>query len=80
MAENEYVNKVTFGNKTLIDISSDSVQPEAMLRGTTAHNRSGAPIVGIAYALEYVTQAEYDAMKQAGTLDPDTYYAIGEPD
>lgn len=46
MAENQYVNKVIFGGQTLIDISGDTIDPTKVLRGYTAHNKSGAPITG----------------------------------
>lgn len=44
MAEN--VNKVIFGGETLIDLSSDTVGPDFLLEGATAHDRSGAIITG----------------------------------
>lgn len=43
---NQYVNKVIYGNETLIDISGDSVAADKVLTGYTAHDRSGAPITG----------------------------------
>ena len=46
MAEN--INKVVFGGETLIDLTGDSVTPETLATGTTAHDKSGAPIVGTA--------------------------------
>lgn len=47
MANNQYVNKVQKADGTvLIDISSDTVTAGSMLSGTTAHDKSGAPIVG----------------------------------
>lgn len=46
MASNPYVNKVIFGNDTLIDISGDTVTASDVLRGKTAHDKSGAPITG----------------------------------
>lgn len=46
MANNQYVNKVIYGNTTLIDISSDTVTPSDILTGKTAHDKSGAPISG----------------------------------
>lgn len=46
MAENPYVNKVEYGNQTLIDLTGDTVTPETMLEGATAHDKSGAPISG----------------------------------
>lgn len=46
MANNQYVNKVIFGNETLIDLSSDTIQANVLLSGYTAHDKSGAPITG----------------------------------
>lgn len=41
-----YNNKVVLGDETLIDLTEDSVAPENLMIGKTAHDRSGAPIVG----------------------------------
>lgn len=46
MANNQYVNKVNFGNETLIDLTSDTVDANKILSGYTAHDASGAPITG----------------------------------
>lgn len=46
MANNQYINKVIYGNTTLIDISSDTVTASDILTGKTAHDMSGAPITG----------------------------------
>lgn len=46
MANNQYVNKVIFGDETLIDLTSDSVNPSVLQEGSTAHNASGEPITG----------------------------------
>ena len=43
---NEYINKVVFGNSTLIDLTADTVTAADVLSGATAHDRSGAPITG----------------------------------
>lgn len=43
---NQYVNKVIYGNDTLIDISGDTVTAAKVLTGYTAHDKSGAPITG----------------------------------
>ena len=40
------VNKVVFGNNTLIDLTSDTIQADKLLEGYTAHDASGANIVG----------------------------------
>lgn len=41
------VNKVVYGDETLIDLSGDSVTPETLLQGATAHNAAGAAIEGV---------------------------------
>lgn len=42
------INKVIYGNDTLIDLTSDTVDSSNLLSGYTAHDRSGASIVGSA--------------------------------
>lgn len=39
-------SKVTYYGQTLIDLTGDTVKPETLLKGTTAHNSNGDPIVG----------------------------------
>lgn len=48
MANNQYVNKVVKGTDTLIDLTADTVTASALMQGYTAHDKSGAPIVGTA--------------------------------
>ncbi len=52
MASNPYVNRVDYVaggvTHTLIDITSDTVTPSTLLQGYTAHDASGAAIVGAA--------------------------------
>lgn len=45
---NQYKNKVVYNGATLIDLTSDTVTADKLLEGYTAHDASGAPIVGIA--------------------------------
>lgn len=40
------INKVEYGGDTLIDLTSDSVTPENLLSGVTAHDASGKKITG----------------------------------
>ncbi len=40
------VNKAIFGNRVLIDLTSDTVTPDTLLRGFTAHDKSGYIITG----------------------------------
>ncbi len=44
MAEN--YNKVVYGSKTLIDLTADTVTPETLAKDATAHDKTGALIVG----------------------------------
>lgn len=50
MASNPNVNKVIYGNSTLIDLTSDTVTADKVLSGYTAHDASGASITGTAGA------------------------------
>ena len=43
---NQYVNKVIYGNDTLVDLTSDTIAANKLLTGYTAHDKSGAPITG----------------------------------
>ncbi len=40
------INKVYFGNRILIDLTRDSVTKETLLRGKTAHDKTGTLITG----------------------------------
>lgn len=46
MPSNTNVNKVIYGGKTLIDLTADTVTPDKLLDGFTAHDKSGAKITG----------------------------------
>ena len=52
------INKVIFGTDTLIDLTADTVAPETLAAGITAHDKSGMPIVG--------------TMESGGSLTPAT--------
>lgn len=41
------VNKVVLGSDTVLDLTSDTVTPETLLLGTTAHNAKGEIITGM---------------------------------
>lgn len=68
-------SKVIFGNETLIDLTGDTVTPDTLLAGTTAHNRSGNQIVGTATVpdtlddltdVELTSPAEGDLLQRNG--------------
>lgn len=46
MADNPYVNKVEFGNRTIMDLTNDDVTEDDVLQGKSFHDRSGAPQTG----------------------------------
>lgn len=46
MANNEYVNKVMFGNSTIMDISDTTAEAGTVVEGYTFYTRSGAPATG----------------------------------
>ena len=48
MATNPYVNKVIYGDQTVIDLTMDTLTASNLSAGVTGHDRSGAPIVGTA--------------------------------
>ena len=51
---NNYVNKVIYGTSTLIDLTDDTITPETLQSGITAHNASGASIIGTAINVQDV--------------------------
>lgn len=40
------VNKVVYGTTVLVDLTEDTVTPDKLLKGETAHNAAGEPITG----------------------------------
>lgn len=75
------VNKVVYNGKTLIDLTGDTVTPETLAVGVTAHNMAGEEITGTMKAGNDVT---YDAAVtsgvQIGTLTIDGVpYALYAP-
>lgn len=55
------VNKVVYGNNTLIDLTSDDVTAEKLITGTKAHDKSGSPITGTNPYEKAATDAEVTA-------------------
>lgn len=70
----QYNNKVIYNGQVLIDLTSDTITPEKLAAGVTAHDKTGAPITG---------RCTYDADTQDATAtDEDvalgrTYYRQG---
>lgn len=40
------ISKVVYGGHTLVDLTSDTVKPEVLSKGYTAHGADGEPVVG----------------------------------
>ncbi|MCM1225436.1 MAG: DUF6273 domain-containing protein [Lachnospiraceae bacterium] len=85
------ISKVNYKNKTLIDLTADTVNADALLKGCTAHGSNGELIVGKAEiyvkpAVEIVTWAngtevQLAAMLKAhyaGTINIYDYWKVGD--
>ena len=68
------VNKVVYGEETLIDLSNDTVDEEHLLAGYTAHAADGTPITGTAEVLD---TSDADAAAE-DIVSPKTAYVNGE--
>lgn len=62
-------NKVVFGDETLMDVSKDTVTPETLAEGVTAHNADGDPIVGTGINADTV-DGWHIAVRDDGTSPP----------
>lgn len=52
------ISKVIYGGNTLIDLTSDTLEPDKLLKGYTAHGADGEPVTGT---------CEYDVNSSNGT-------------
>ena len=68
------VNKVVYGNRTLIDLTSDTVTQDKILSGFTAHDKSGAIITG---NCNFDVNSTDATVAVAEILDGKTAYARG---
>lgn len=46
VAQSRKSNKIIYGGRTLIDLTEDTVTPETLIKGATAHNAAGEKITG----------------------------------
>ena len=74
MATNTYRNKVIFGDTVLIDLTADTVTPDKILAGFTAHDQSGAAITG---TCEFDVDSGDATVQVAEILKGKTAYARG---
>ena len=71
---NQYVNKVIIGKEGKLDLTADSVTPDKLAKGITAHDKTGAPITGTSTKDVDSTDA---TVAVAEMLDGKTAYARG---
>ena len=70
------VSKVDFAGNTLVDLTRDSVTPETLLEGATAHNAAGDQIDGaVAVAPASTTTPKAPGTASAGS---ESAYARGD--
>ena len=62
------INKVVYGNDTLVDLTEDSVSANNLLEGETAHDRSGNPVTGTAKQGHIVQNSSGTDMTQRSTI------------
>ena len=74
MANNQYVNKVVFGNTTVMDISDTTADPSKVLASEKFYDRSGAPQTGTCTYDADTSDADATA---AEILDTKTAYVNG---
>lgn len=68
------INKVIYGGETLIDLTGDTVTPDKLLSGTTAHNMAGEEIEGSCTFDSDTSDAD---AKVSGVLEGTSFYARG---
>lgn len=56
------VNKVMYGTKTLIDLSNDTVTPDTLFKGCTAHLADGTIVIGTLFNNYPDEQCFYDTL------------------
>ena len=69
-----YINKLVVGNETKFDLTADTVTEEKLLKGATAHDKSGAPITG---TCTYDADTQDATVAVAEILEGKTAYARG---
>lgn len=70
----KYINKVIIGNDVKLDLTADTITPEDLKKNVTAHDKSGAPIVG---TNTFDADTQDATAAAAELLDGKTAYARG---
>lgn len=71
---NKYVNKLIVGTDVKLDLSGDTIVASDLKKGVTAHDKSGAPIVG---SNEFDVNSQDATAAVAEVLKDKTFYARG---
>ena len=69
-----YINKLVVGNEVKFDLTGDTVAPNTLLAGTTAHDKTGAQITG---TCSYDSDTSDATVAVAEILKDKTAYARG---
>lgn len=67
-------NKIVYGGKTLLDLTADTIEATKLLKGYTAHDKSGAVITG---TCEFDVDSQDATAAVAELLEGKTAYARG---
>ena len=70
----KYINKVIIGNDVKLDLTGDTITSEDLKKNVTAHDKSGAPIVG---TNTFDADTQDATAAAAELLDGKTAYARG---
>ncbi len=67
-------SKIVYNGEPLLDLTSDTVTPETLYSGVTAHNAAGEPITGTGGVLKFYNVVLARSFFKAGGDDPDYPY------
>ena len=70
------INKVVYGTNVLVDLTADTVTPEALTQGYTAHSCSGESLTGTMVTQTY--RIGSGAPLSDLGIDGDLYFDMGE--
>lgn len=71
---NQYKSKIIYNGQTLLDLTADTITPADLAKDVTAHDKSGAPIVG---TNTYDSDTSTDTATAAEILATKTVHARG---